>query len=66
MIVTIVGTGLIGGSLAISLRTKGGATHIIGVDHNEDNLKKAQELGIIDEGATLEAAMQRSTVVILA
>jgi len=66
MIVTIVGTGLIGGSLAISLRAKGVATHIIGVDQNEDNLKKARELGIIDEGATLEAAMQRSAVVILA
>ncbi|WP_343667482.1 prephenate dehydrogenase [Chitinophaga sp.] len=66
MIVTIVGTGLIGGSLAISLRAKGVATHIIGVDQNEDNLRKAQELGIINEGATLEAAMQRSTVVILA
>ncbi|WP_440133707.1 prephenate dehydrogenase [Chitinophaga sancti] len=66
MIVTIVGTGLIGGSLAISLRAKGVATHIIGVDQNQDNLKKAQELGIIDEGASLEVAMQRSTVVILA
>ncbi|WP_343692025.1 prephenate dehydrogenase [Chitinophaga sp.] len=66
MIVTIVGTGLIGGSLAISLRSKGVATHIIGVDQHEDNLKKALELGIIDEGATLEAAMQRAALVILA
>lgn len=66
MIVTIVGTGLIGGSLAISLREKGVATHIIGVDQNEDNLKKARELGIIDEGASLEVAMQRSALVILA
>lgn len=66
MIVTIVGTGLIGGSLAISLKSKGVATHIIGVDQHEGNLKKALELGIIDEGATLEAAMQRSTLIILA
>lgn len=66
MIVTIVGTGLIGGSLAISLRAKGVATHIIGVDQSEENLKKARELGIIDEGASLEVAMQRSALVILA
>ncbi len=66
MIATIVGTGLIGGSLAISLKEKGVANWIIGVDQNESNLKKAQELKIIDEGATLEDAMQRSQLIILA
>ncbi|GAA3939815.1 prephenate dehydrogenase [Chitinophaga oryziterrae] len=66
MIATIVGTGLIGGSLAISLKEKGIANWIIGVDQNESNLQKAKELQIIDEGASLEDAMQRSELIILA
>jgi prephenate dehydrogenase len=66
MIATIVGTGLIGGSLAISLKEKGVANWIIGVDQNESNLQKAKELQIIDESASLEDAMQRSELIILA
>lgn len=66
MIATIVGTGLIGGSLAISLKEKGVANWIIGVDQNESNLEKAKELQIIDEGASLHDAMQRSQLIILA
>jgi prephenate dehydrogenase len=66
MIATVVGTGLIGGSLAISLKERGVANWIIGVDHNEANLVKAQELGIIDEGTNLQDAMQRSELIILA
>lgn len=66
MIVTVVGTGLIGGSLAMSLKEKGVANWIIGVDQNESNLQRAQELKIIDEGALLQDAMQRSELIILA
>jgi len=66
MIVTVVGVGLIGGSLAISLKEKGLANWIIGVDQQEENLKKAQELRIIDEAAGLKDAMQRSKLIILA
>lgn len=66
MIATIVGVGLIGGSLAISLKEKGVANWIIGVDFNEENLQRAQELKIIDESSTLEDAMNRSQLIILA
>jgi prephenate dehydrogenase len=66
MIATVVGTGLIGGSLAISLKEKGVANWIIGVDQNESNLQKAKELQIIDESASLEDAMKRSELIILA
>ncbi|MGX5819649.1 prephenate dehydrogenase [Chitinophaga lutea] len=66
MIVAVVGVGLIGGSLAISLKEKGVANWIIGVDNNEENLRKAQELHIIDEASNLEDAMKRSQLVILA
>jgi prephenate dehydrogenase len=66
MIATIVGTGLIGGSLAISLKEKGVANWIIGVDQSESNLEKAKELQIIDESASLQDAMSRSELIILA
>ncbi|WP_341835145.1 prephenate dehydrogenase [Chitinophaga pollutisoli] len=66
MIAAVVGVGLIGGSLALSLKERGVANWIIGVDNNTVNLAKAQELGIIDEGSTLDDAMKRSDLVVLA
>ncbi|SJZ53266.1 prephenate dehydrogenase [Chitinophaga eiseniae] len=66
MIVTIIGTGLIGGSLAITLREKGVAEKIIGVDQQEEHLQKAKALNIIDEGMPLNDALQCSDLVILA
>lgn len=66
MIATIIGVGLIGGSLALSLKEKGIANWIIGVDFNEANLKRAQELKIIDESSNIEDAMERSQLIILA
>ena len=46
--VAIIGVGLIGGSLAISLREKGLADNIIGVGRGRENLLKAKELGVVD------------------
>ncbi|MCB2406418.1 prephenate dehydrogenase [Hymenobacter lucidus] len=67
MIVTIIGLGLIGGSLAISLKEKGLANHIIGLDRNLENLLKAHELGLIDEGTNdLAAAVRRADLVVVA
>ncbi|MGN7822560.1 prephenate dehydrogenase [Chitinophaga sp. 22536] len=66
MIVTIIGTGLIGGSLAITLREKGVADKIIGVDQHAEHLQRAKELNIIDEGMPLNEALQCSDLVILA
>lgn len=66
MTVTIIGVGLIGGSLAIALREKQLATHIIGIDNNEPNIKTALEMGLIDESGKLEDAVKKSTLIILA
>ena len=46
--VTIVGVGLIGGSLGMILRRKGLATRVIGIGRRVENLKTAVELGAID------------------
>ncbi|MCR5888137.1 prephenate dehydrogenase [Hymenobacter sp. J193] len=65
--VTIIGLGLIGGSLGLSLRQLGLATHIIGVDQNTDNARRAQELGLVDETtADLAAAVRRADLVVVA
>jgi len=66
MVATIVGVGLIGGSMAITLKEKGMIGRVLGVDQREENLRKAQELKIIDEAVTLEKAMQQSSLIILA
>ncbi len=58
--VTIIGVGLIGGSLALALKEKGFAKKIIGVGRSEASLKRAKELGIIDEALPLEEAVKQS------
>ncbi len=50
--VTIVGVGLIGGSLAITLREKGMAGTITGVGRGMENLKTARRLGVVDSFTT--------------
>jgi prephenate dehydrogenase len=64
--ITIIGTGLIGGSVALSLRKAGFRANIIGCDR-PDVLKKAERLGVIDQGIPdpLEAS-KGSDVVVLA
>ncbi len=47
--VAVFGVGLIGGSLAKSLKKSGVADHIIGVGRSMVNLQKAKETGAIDE-----------------
>ncbi len=66
MRVAIIGLGLIGGSLALSLRKRGIACEIIGVDKSEKHLKKALKLDLIQRSETLESAVAAADVVILA
>lgn len=64
MNIAIIGTGLIGGSIA--LRIHGFQTNIIGVDKSEENLTKALELGIINEKMPLSNAVKIADLIILA
>lgn len=64
--VTIVGTGLIGGSIGLALRAHGLAERVIGCDRVEV-LEKAERAGAIDEGITdIEPACVRSDLIVLA
>ena len=66
MIVGIIGLGLIGGSLAISLKERGFASKIIGVDKNEEHCKTAIQLGFADETCKLDEVLIKANLVILA
>jgi prephenate dehydrogenase len=58
--VTIVGVGLIGGSLAMAMKEKGFAKKVIGVGRPQGSIEKALELGLIDEILPLEEAVKQS------
>jgi prephenate dehydrogenase len=64
--VTIIGTGLIGGSFGLVLKDKKLAEHIIGVDKSEVNQKRALELGLVDEVLPLKEAIAKSKLIVLA
>ncbi len=65
-VVSVVGLGLIGGSMAITLKENGFAHHVIGVDKQRESEEKALRRCIIDEALPLEEAVAQSDVVLLA
>ena len=44
----VIGLGLIGGSLALALKKRGGCAEVIGIARREETAKKAVELGVAD------------------
>ncbi|MDN5319224.1 MAG: prephenate dehydrogenase [Thermovirga sp.] len=65
--VGIVGLGLIGGSIACALKTRGGARKVSGWDVDEEVMKFAKERGFIDNGdGTLEELVSSSDVLVIA
>lgn len=66
MKLTIIGVGLIGGSIALKLREKHFVDYIYGVDYSEQHLREAKEVEIIDEASPLENAVKNSDLIIVA
>lgn len=66
MKISIIGAGLIGGSMALKLREKGIAGFIYGIDHNQQHINEALDLKIIDEGTDLEQGVKNSDLIIIA
>ncbi len=62
----IAGIGLIGGSLAIDLKNRGFASHIIGVDKNPQHIAIARLGNMIDDADELDNAIDQSDLIILA
>lgn len=65
MKVAIFGIGLIGGSLAKSLRESNFASEIIGVENSQVHAEKALELGLVDRIELKENAIVAADLVIL-
>jgi len=65
MTITVIGIGLIGGSLMVDLRKRGFADRIIGVDTDVNHQNIALLCGLVDENDSLENAIDRSDLIIL-
>jgi prephenate dehydrogenase len=66
MKIGIIGTGLIGGSIALKLKEKNFTNFVYGIDQNEENLNKALELNIIDEKSDFESGIRKADLIIVA
>ena len=64
--VAIVGVGLIGGSFALTLKEKGIAEEVIGVDNSDNNRNKALELKLVDRFEELHQAVKDADLIVLA
>jgi len=64
--ITIVGVGLISGSLSLALKERGLVKHVIGVSRTVKSAQKALELGLIDEILSLEEAVVKSDLIYVA
>jgi len=64
MKVFIIGTGLIGGSMALDIKSIYDNAVIFGIDANEKHLDEAMQLGIIDEKATENDLINADLVIV--
>ncbi|MFW5982661.1 MAG: prephenate dehydrogenase [Candidatus Brocadiia bacterium] len=65
--VSIVGPGLIGGSIGMVLRTRGLAGRVVGIGRRESSLQEALDVGAVDEvTCTVREGVAGSDLVILA
>lgn len=65
MTVSIIGLGLIGGSLAKDLHANGFADRLIGVDNNVAHAQKALDLGLVEEVLTLKDAVVQADLIVI-
>lgn len=65
MNIAIIGLGLMGGSLALSLQKQDYVTKIVGYDHNKEHQKTAIELKLVEEIVTMDE-VKKCDVIFLA
>lgn len=65
MRVTIIGLGLIGGSMAIDLKKRKFADIIYGVDKNKLHAETAKSIGLVDEIVNLEEGIKLADLIIV-
>jgi prephenate dehydrogenase len=64
MKVFVIGIGLIGGSMALDIKTSYEDATIFGIDANENHLDEAIQLGIIDQKATMNDLFNADLVIV--
>src|SRR3954466_12922702 len=63
---SIIGVGLLGGSIGLAVRSALSDCEIIGYGHRPETLKRAQEIGTIDRGFTeIAPAVEAADLVVL-
>jgi len=66
-VVTVIGVGLLGGSVALGLRGRGLVGRVVGVGRRTESLERALRLGIIDEFTLdIEDGIGRADLVVIA
>ncbi|CAM1360550.1 prephenate dehydrogenase [Tenacibaculum soleae] len=64
MNVFVIGVGLIGGSMVLDIQREYPEAIVYGIDTNEEHLKKALEIGVIQQKATF-SDLKKATIVII-
>ena len=64
MKIYIIGTGLIGGSMALDIKSIYDGVTVFGIDSNENHLEEAIQLGIIDKKATESDLINADLVIV--
>ena len=62
MNIAIIGLGLMGGSLALSLKKLDFISNVVGIDHNPEHKKEALELGLVDKVVEFEDVKQYDVI----
>lgn len=60
----VIGIGLIGGSMALDIKSYYENTTVFGIDSNENHIEEALKLGIIDKKATIEDLINADLVIV--
>jgi prephenate dehydrogenase len=60
----VIGIGLIGGSMALDIKSHYENTTVFGIDSNENHIEEALKLGIIDKKATIEDLINADLVIV--
>jgi prephenate dehydrogenase len=62
---TIIGVGLLGGSIGLAARRRGVAERVLGTGRNQAGLDRARELGVIDAGTLdMTAAVRQAEIAV--
>lgn len=64
MKIYVIGIGLIGGSMALDIKTLHPEAEIYGIDNNETHLAEAIALGVVDTGATFDDLVDADFVIV--